>query len=387
MKPAPSIKSTRVIGAALTAAAMFLPSVKPVFADTAPENGIVAFKYLNYRDSEPGVDRMDINAYSLRVMTPIAGKWAIDYTGTSDSVTGASPHFHNHIPFDSVTGASRLKPDTRISNDLSVTRYFASGSVTGGFSYSNESDYISRGVSLQGSMSTPSKNTTFTIGGSVTRDSINPNNQPDYSDGKKVYTGLVGVTQVMSKNDIVQVNLSRSVGSGFFTDPYKTMDLRPRHRNYTTILTRWNHYFESTEGAIRLSYRYYTDTYQIKAHTFSAEYVQPLSHGFTLSPFARLYSQTEAYFYVPIGPDEILWPDSPTDPGSAVFYSEDQRLAAYGAVTLGIKVSKKFADTWLLDFRYDHYMQRGRWAISGKPDPNLAPFNANFIQVGLSKQF
>ncbi|HWQ26465.1 MAG TPA: DUF3570 domain-containing protein [Chlorobaculum sp.] len=383
MKPASTIKTPRVIGAALTAAAMFLPSVHPVFADAAPERGIVAFKYLNYGDSQPGVDRIDVNAYSVRAMAPIAGKWAIDVTGVHDSVTGASPHYHTH--FDTASGASKLNGDTRKAVDLNVTRYFPTGSLTAGTSYSEESDYISRSFSLQGALSTPSKNTTVTLGGSVTTDTITPNNFP-LTDHKKIYSCLVGLTQVMSKNDIVQLNLGRSIGTGYYSDPYKTLDERPRHRNSTTFMTRWNHYFESTEGAGRFAYRYYTDTFGINAHSLSAEYVQPLSNGFTVTPSVRYYTQTAADFYVPVGPDEKLTGDA-TDPGFAVFYSEDQRLSAFGAVTLGIKVSKRFAQEWLVDVRYDHYMQRDNWALSGKGDSGLAAFNANFIQVGLSKEF
>ncbi|NTU58869.1 MAG: DUF3570 domain-containing protein [Chlorobiaceae bacterium] len=381
MKPASSIKSTKVIGAALTAAAMFLPSAKPAFADAAPERGIVAFKYLSYRDSQPDVDRININAYSVRAMTPIAGKWAIDVTGVLDSVTGASPHYYSF--FDTVSGASKLKADTRKALDLSVTRYFPTGSLTAGTSYSEESDYISRSISLQGSVASPSKNTTVTLGGSVTTDTITPNNI-ELVDRKKIYSALLGVTQVMSKNDIVQVNLSRSVGEGYYTDPYRPIDNRPRHRNYTTVMTKWNHYFESTEGASRLAYRYYADTFGIRSHTFSAEYVQPLPNDFKLMPSVRLYSQTAADFYVPVDP---LYAPEPPEVNFDGYYTLDQRLSAFGAVTLGLKVSKKFADEWLVDVRYDHCMQRDHWAISGKGDSGLAPFNMDFIQVGLSKEF
>ncbi|NTU54594.1 MAG: DUF3570 domain-containing protein, partial [Chlorobiaceae bacterium] len=53
MKKVTPMKTTRVIGAALTAAAMFLPSSRSALADAAPEKGIVAFKYLSYNDSQP----------------------------------------------------------------------------------------------------------------------------------------------------------------------------------------------------------------------------------------------------------------------------------------------------------------------------------------------
>ncbi len=380
MKKVSPVKNTRVIGAALTAAAMLLPSVRPAMADAAPEKGIVAYKYLNYKDSQPDQDRMNITASSVRVMTPIAGKWAIDMTGVYDSVSGASPERHSFFAPDAISKASS---GVRRSIDLGVTRYFSKGSLTAGTSYSSESDYLSRSISLQGSILTPSKNTTVTLGGSVTTDYIHPTN-PFPSDRKKTYAGLIGITQVMSKNDIIQMNLSRSVGTGLYTDPYKPIDKRPRHRNYTTIMTRWNHYFDSTEGVLKLSYRYYEDTFGIESHTLGTEYIQPLPAGFTLMPSVRYYSQTAAKFYVPVNP---VMPQDPPDINWDDFYTLDQRLSAFGAVTLGLKVSKRFADDWLVDVRYDHCMQRGDWAITGKSDPGLEPFNMDFFQAGISWEF
>jgi hypothetical protein len=385
MKKASPMKNTRVIGAALTAAAMFLPSSRTALADAAPEKGVVAFKFLNYSDSQPDQERMNISAYTLRAMTPIEGKWAVDVTGTIDSVGGASPHYHTR--FDTTSGASKLNADTRTSIDVSATRYFSTSTLTAGTSYSSESDYISKNVSLQGSFSTPSKNTTITIGGSYTSDDINPNNL-DVSYQKTTYAALVGITQVISKNDIAQINLSRSVGKGYYTDPYKTLDQRPNHRNYSTVMGRWNHYFESRESVLKLSYRYYDDTYGINSHTFGAEYVKPLPKAFTLSPSLRYYSQNAAKFYVPIGPIEAADSTDPASsvPADAVLYSCDQRLSGFGAVTFGLKISKKFAHDWLVDVRYDHYMQRYNWGINGKGDQYLADFNADFIQIGLSRE-
>jgi hypothetical protein len=390
MKPSSStIKTKKVIGAALAAAAMAIPPLHSALAEAAPEKGIVAFKYLNYQDSQPGQDRMAIDAYSVRAMAPIAGKWAIDVTGTHDSVTGASPDYHTYVHQDTETGASKIKADTRRAIDLSVSRYFHSGSLTAGTSYSEESDYISRSYSLQGNYLTPSKNTTFTLGFSHTVDSINPNNHRfKYTEHKEVNAWLVGLTQVISKNDIVQLNLSRSIGTGYFSDPYRENDRRPRQRNFTTVMTRWNHYFDSTEGSTRFAYRYYTDTFGIRAHTAGIEYVQPLPYAFTVTPVIRFYSQTAADFYVPVGPDELADPTIPTSPpAGAKSFTEDQRLSTFGALTLGLKVSRKFAGDWLFDVRYDHYMQRGDWAISGTVDHALADFNADFIQIGLSKEF
>ncbi len=108
MKSVPT-KKTHVIGAALFAAAMALPFSNAAFAEAAPERGIVAFKYLNYEDSQPGVDRIGVNAYTVSAMAPIAGKWSINTSYTYDSVSGASPEYHDFINDDMVSGASTIQ--------------------------------------------------------------------------------------------------------------------------------------------------------------------------------------------------------------------------------------------------------------------------------------
>ncbi len=365
-------ETTNVIGAALFAAAISLPLSQSVFAEAAPERGIVSFKYLNYKDSQPDQERVSVNAYTVMGMAPIAGKWSISTTYTNDSVSGASPEYNSHI----VSGASKMK-DHREAVDLSITRYFPIGSLTLGSSYSKENDYISRSYSAQQSISTEDKNTTFTYGGSYTSDTINPTVNKDLFYDKRIVSGMIGLTQVLTKRDIVQLNLGYSRAKGYNSDPYKLFDERPEQRESKTVMTRWNHHFDGKDGTSRLSYRYYTDTFGINAHTFGIEYVQPLPKEWTVTPLVRFYSQTAANFYRPGFPDASA--DLPT------YYSLDQRLSAFGAVTIGIKLEKKIAKDWLVDAKIESYQQRAEWSIAGGGDTGLARFSARSIQLGLSR--
>lgn len=389
MKSLPT-KKTHVVGAALFAAAMALPLSNTAFAEAAPERGIVSFKYINYEDSQPDADRMSINAYTVSAMAPIAGKWSISTSYTYDSVTGASPDYHSYIKDDMLSGASPIR-EQRYAGDLSVTRYLPQGSVTVGSSYSEENDYISRGYSAQASISTENKNTTVTFGGSYTTDTINPN-RSDFLGitlAKRSVGAMVGVTQVLTKRDIVQLNLGYSKGRGYFNDPYKQYDERPDRRESKTVMTRWNHHFDAIDGTSHLSYRYYTDTFGIRAHTFGLEYLQSLPNEWTVTPSVRFHSQTAADFYLPVDPadpgrDIYVASFFPLSPG---LISLDQRLSSYGALTLGIKVSKRIAKDWLVDLKYENYEQRARWSMTGGGDHGLAPFSATFVQAGLSKEF
>jgi hypothetical protein len=392
-----SNRKPRVLGALLASAAMLLPAAKSAMAEAAPEYGIVSLKYLNYQDSQSGdtpltagmsKDRMTVNALSLRAMAPIAGKWSIAATFIEDSVTGASPAYHGWgFPANTTSGASG---DLRHAGDLNVTRYFSRGTLSVGTSFSQESDYISRGCSLNGTWSTESKNTTFSLGTAYSSDTVDLNRPAviasKYSaepGKKKVFSALFGVTQVISQNDIVQVTVTATHGYGYYSDPYKDPDVRPDKRNMFTFMKRWNHHFASTDGTSRLSWRYYTDSFGIKSHTIDLEYVQPLSNGWEITPMVRYYSQSSANFYVSSAGNPLV--ATPTT--GLTFYSEDQRLSAFGAFSYGIKVSKELGRSWLADLKYEHSQQRYNWGINGIGDPGIPTFNMSAIQVGLSRKF
>ena len=52
-------------GAAVLAAALALPGMVPAAnAESAPESGQIGFKYLSYRDSQPGLKRVSVDAPS-----------------------------------------------------------------------------------------------------------------------------------------------------------------------------------------------------------------------------------------------------------------------------------------------------------------------------------
>ena len=398
-----STTTSGVLGAALLAAAFVLPSVQFAYADAPPERGVVSMKYLNYQDSQsadtPATasllsrDRIAVNALSIMATMPVGAEWSVGVSFMEDSVTGASPAYHSSgFPASKSKAVSGASGELRHAVDLQLTRYFQQGSITAGTSYSSESDYISRSCSLQGSLSTEDKNTTFTLGGSFNNDTIELNKpnvvaskQQLADEKKRVVAGLFGVTKVLTKKDIVQVNLGYSNGNGYYTDPYKDPDNRPRDRNSFTALGRWNHHFDGTDGTARLSYRYYSDTFGIRAHTLEAEYVQPLNHGWTLTPLLRLYTQSEANFYFTVA-EEKFSGDTPIPPTTAPYYSEDQRLSAFGAVTVGLKVSKQLSPDWLVDLKFEKYQQRDEWSLSGSGDPGIATFNARSIQVGLSRK-
>jgi hypothetical protein len=366
------------VGVALLAAAMALPLASTqAHADSAPERGLIGFKYLDYLDSQPGSSRIRVHSPALVLMTPLSSDWSVSGTLTSDVISGASPAYH--------TEALTRMHDHRRAVEAEATRYFPNGTLTVGGSISNESDYLSRGVSLQATRSDESKNTTWSAGIGFSNDLINPTNNIVSDETKHVTDVLLGVTQVMTAKDIVQLNLGLSWGRGYFSDPYKVFDNRPRTHDHVTLMGRWNHYLDATQGTARWSYRYYSDNWGIRAHTLGLEYVQPLAQGWTVTPLARVHMQSAANFYVNADPSTYPFPPNP--PADAVYYSEDQRMSSFGALTVGVKVVKQLDANWVADVKLEHYGQRGNWQLFGAGSTGLAPFSARTIQLGLSRQF
>ena len=361
----------------LLAAALSLPALQLAHAEAVPDAGTLSLKYLSYQDSQPGADRIRVTTPALAIMVPFADAWSLDASHVVDTISGASPAYH--------TEALTKMHDRRRATDLALTHYADTGTVTLGTSYSSESDYISRGLNLAATRASEDQNTTWSGAVNLLHDSINPSNRIVFDEHKNVADLSLGLTQVLTMRDLVQLVAGYSHGNGYFSDPYKIFDNRPRTRNHLTLLGRWNHHLEASGGTARLSYRYYDDSFKIRAHTFTADYVQPFGEGWTITPLARYYSQSAASFYVDLDPAAAPFPTNP--PPDARYFTEEQRLSAYGAVTLGAKLAKQIDANWSVDLKAERYRQRASWMLGGAGSPNLAPFSAVTYQLGLARRF
>jgi len=363
----------------MLAAASVLPLLpNGAEAETAPTLTTISYKYLDYLDFQPDADRVRVRANALTVVSPINDQWSFSAGAITDAVSGASPRYY--------TNALTKLEDFRRAQNVSLTRWGSSGSLTLSHARSAERDYVSKSLGITGVWYVDdTKNTALTAGLGAARDVVDVPARGVNHEGKSVNDFLVGVTQVLTQNDIAQLTARYTSGHGYYNDPYKSTDERPRERDGYSALLRWNHHFPSLESSIRSSYRWYQDSFGIRAHTVGVEYAQPLADGrLVITPLVRWYTQTAANFYLPANPG----PNGRTYPAEdALYYSQDQRLSAFGAQTLGIKSAIRVTrDTWF-DIKYESYRQRANWALSGRGDPLLAPFNARSVQIGLSTQF
>lgn len=347
-----------------------------------PTETLVAFKWLGYQDWQPGLKRVRVEAPSLRIEAPVGERWSLAATATQDSVSGASPRYHS-----AVSGASVMS-DRRQAGDVKLTQHGERSSWRIGAAGSDEHDFRSRALSLEGSWSSEDNNRQWHAGLGFTRDRIGSTDDASLHARRRTVELNAGLTQVLSAVDVVQLDLTLADGQGHYSDPYKRIDRRPEERRQRIVLLRWNHHLEGLGATLRTSWRWYGDSFGIRSHTVSAEWVQALSPRWALTPSLRAYTQRAAWFYY----DPVYsYAGPPLPPGylehAPAYLSPDARLAGFGALTAGLKLALRLTGGWTADLRVDHYAQRGGWRLDGDGSPGLAPLRARFVQVGVARRF
>jgi hypothetical protein len=178
---------------------------------------------------------------------------------------------------------------------------------------------------------------------------------------------LLGVTQVMTRNWLAELNVSVDRFHGYLNDPYKitsSLDASGNttgyvYENRPDVRTRKSVYLENRVGwdqvSTALSLRYMRDDWQIQSDT--AEWRIRWSFANReryLEPSVRWYRQSAAYFYTP-------WITDATLP-NAGYQASDARLGSFHALTYGLKYSQRLSDAAGLrgsefSLRLEYYQQ------------------------------
>ena len=369
--------ATQSVSQSLMAAALALPGLvtsATANAATAPEEASISYKHLYYQDYQRSGKRMTINADYLRFEIPVKNAIGIEGSLVADSISGASPQFHSTL-----SGASgRGITEYRRGADAKVTGFFERGTAGIGASFSTEKDWESKTLSVDGRISSANNNTTLAFGADYTRDEIGKEFEPDFQKRRDTAGVFIGVTQVLTPNDLVQSNITFNDGQGFFSDQYKDEDNRPEHRKQLAWLTRYAHYFSAADIALHTSYRYYRNDWGVRAHSVDLQLYKQFESGWMIRPNIRYYTQRAAEFY-----------GDPPFPPSLVgtFFSADHRLSGFGAITLSLKISKELPKNFSLDAKWEWYQQRSDWRLGGNGSIGLEHMTARWGMIGISKKF
>ncbi len=246
-----------------------------------------------------------------------------------------------------------------------------------GFNVSKEYDFTSISGNAMWQHDTNQKNTTYSYGINIELDDIDPvGNVPEPltdmlaqdkgsgSDTRNVFDLLFGVTQVIDRTSLFQVNLSLSEADGYMTDPYKFVSVvdsvtgepiqqlfenRPDSRSRQSLYGKYKKTL-ANKDIFTASYRYMTDDWGVDSNTFDFTYRFKLNSGYFIQPHLRYYDQSEADFY------HYFLVDGTGVPSDA---SADYRLGEMEATTVGVKFGREYDEQHSWSVRLEQYVQTG----------------------------
>jgi hypothetical protein len=269
----------------------------------------------------------------------------------------------------------------RVAADLAWAQPLGGGNhLAAGGHLSKEHDFFSAAANAALSHDFNSKNTTLAFGLNAESDRVNPvGGAPvpgsDYAllersgnKSKTIASGLFGLTQVVSRTWLSQLNLTYDRSNGYLTDPYKILSVLDATGATTSYVfenrpnerVRKGLYFGNKiavgTAVLDVSYRHTTDDWAVRTDTADAKYRFNLgSDRWYLEPHARWYRQSAAEFY-------RLYVDA-SQPAPN-FLSADSRLAAFSAVTVGVKLGYRLEDRSEVSIRLEAYQQNPRQTSS-----------------------
>jgi len=394
-------KKFKKIDLALATAACTLVGLAPGDMATAGE-GDWDFKTATLYYSE--ADRINLVEAVLQAKKKLADDSSLSSKFTLDTLTGASANgavpgsrvqtftrpsgrgsytiSAGDTPLDDTFQDTRVaingaweKPISRLtkalmSANLSKEFDFFSGAVSGlvTHDFNQRNTTLSAGLSYEGNIVEPEGGIPTSFGQMQPEGEAQPRDAGD--DTQNVIDLLLGVTQVIDRNSLFQVNYGFSQASGYLSDPYKVLSVvdatsgepiflsgslpdvryekRPDSRAKHSI---FGQYKRNLDGdVLDVSYRYMLDDWDISSHTLDLRYRWAMSAAGYLQPHLRYYQQNRAEFHQGFLVDGEPLPE---------FASADYRLGDLTTYTVGLEYGRQTASEhdWRLSFEY--YLQAG----------------------------
>jgi Protein of unknown function (DUF3570) len=318
----------------------------------------------------------DINGISFLVRKKIGDHVSLSYNHLEDIVSGASIDVRT-------SGASPYR-ETRTQDSLSAQFLYGKTTYSLGATHSYEPDYRSNtanfGISqsMFGDLTTISMTYRRTWNDVFKMECLLDDKDLNYPCVEKVRDPAfgekdmdersygVGITQILTRNSIISANFEVITDQGWLSNPYREIlfadpgtglgyglapEVDPNTRTSNALGLDYKYYLP-WKAALDLQYRYYEDTWQIRAHTAQIGYTQPW-RNWTFDGSLRFYTQSHADFYS----------DLFSSATQQNFMSRNRELSSFNEFTIGAGASYQFHipyATWInkstASFRIDHFI-------------------------------
>ena len=375
---------------ALSATALALPGIAT--ADSPPVQSTLSYKFSNYQEDELSRkeapfgerERYDIDVHQFRLLMPTSRNTAFQFDANQESMSGASPWFttadSDGNPIVNLSGASGIR-DKRSEVTFTGSYYLENGTIGANIGYSEEDDYRSRYVGLSGQRNFNREMTTVAVGFSYADDEIFPTDAELFnrvsSENKRSSSGFVSVSQIINQTTTFQSSFSLTEQSGYLSDPYKLIDVRPDNKSQIAWSNAIRHFFIGANAALHVNYRYYHDDFGVSSHTLDTAWYQNVSSTLQVVPYIRYYSQSAANFYTNI--------DDFTKPLSE-YQSSDYRLSSFGAVSGGINLIADFGD-WGFTLNTERYIANDKYSAYDVNEPGAGLVGFFRVSLGINYSF
>ena len=284
--------------------------------------------------------------------TSITGRYLVDMI-TAASIRSSGPSSSTTASLskvDAVTAASSRTSggggggeseytgptfdEVRHEFNFGMAHTFGKGILAADGIYSTESDYTSSTIIGNFTQYFAENNTSIQLGIVRSWDKVFPKTK-NWKKNKNVTTFNANFSQIISKGLIVQLLSSYTDNNGLLSDNYQLVpitingadslfdpihpDLRIRRAAALSLKYRLN-----GESSLQIGYRYYWDSWDINASTYSANYERYLSEHVIMGLGWRSNFQTQAFFFKPkySAPEQYMTTDIKLDAG----YSNELQL-------------------------------------------------------------
>ena len=265
------------------------------------------------------------------------------------SLSFVGNYYVDYVSSASIDVVTTASPYTEEREQWSLGMDYLRGNTTMSVNYvsSVESDFDAKTYAFAVSQDMFGDLTTLTLSYAYGDDVVGRSDDPGFAAQNKRQQYGVGLTQILTRNLITSLNVETVTDEGFLNNPYRSVryfdsgsalgysyepELYPRTRTSNAVGIRAR-YFLPYRAAIEGEYRFFTDTWDINAHTASLMYVHPMG-PWTFTIKGRYHDQTGAHFY------RDLFPRAQ----ATNFRGRDKELSALTSYTLKLKASYKFID-------------------------------------------
>jgi hypothetical protein len=244
---------------------------------------------------------------------------------------------------DVVTTASPYK-DRREQKSLSADYLRGKSLYSAGYIQSKESDYTSDTAFFNVSQDLFGDLTTVSLGYSQGWDQVGKRGDATFNKRLDRRNFRLGVTQIVTRNMLVGLNFETTTEEGYLQNPYRSIrfqtpgnsygfgpEVYPRTRTGSAGSVRVKYYLP-WRAAADAQYRYFADTWGIRAHTLALEYTQPAFGKWEFGGRYRFYRQNAADFYSDLFPNANY----------QNFMGRDRILSSFTNHTLGVSASYEF---------------------------------------------